>query len=64
MSNFKNSLPVIAGLIAIGIIIGMIVIGVVVFIVTFVAFFYYLAVKKPKVEPGEYKLDEAKSKNE
>ena len=30
----------------------------------FIALFYYLVAKKPKVEPGEYKLEEAKGKKE
>ena len=42
----------------------MIIIGIVVFMVMFVALFYYLAAKKPKVEPGEYKLEEAKGKED
>lgn len=64
---FVYFLDVILGLaffIGIGIIIGMIIIGIVVFVVMFVAFFYYLAAKKPKVEPGEYKLEEAKGKED
>ena len=46
------------------IIIGMIIIGILVFLVMFIALFYYLVAKKPKVEPGEYKLEESKGKED
>jgi hypothetical protein len=63
--GFVYFLEVIIGLaifIGIGLILGIIVIGIIVFIVMFIAFFYYFAVKKPRVEPGDYKLEEAKGK--
>ncbi len=62
---FVYFLDVILGLaifIGIGIIIGLVLLGFFVFIVMFIALFYYLSVKKPKVEPGEYKLEEVKGK--
>jgi hypothetical protein len=55
---------VIAIFIGLGIIIGMVLIGIIVFLLIFVALFYYLIAKKPKVEPGEYKLEEAKGKED
>jgi hypothetical protein len=62
---FVYFLDVILGLtifIGIGIIIGLVLLGFFVFIVMFIALFYYLAVKKSMVEPGEYKLEEVKGK--
>jgi len=67
LMGFVYFLDVILGLaifIGLGIIIGMIIIGIVVFVIMFAALFYYLAVKKPKIEPGEYKLEEAKGNEE
>ena len=61
--GFVYFLDVILGLaffIGLGIIIGLIIIGIMVFIVMFAALFYYLVAKKPKAEPGEYKLEEVK----
>ena len=65
--GFVYFLDIILGIaifIGLGIIIGMILIGIIVFLLMFGALFYYLVAKKPKVEPGEYKLEEAKGKED
>ena len=56
-----------ATVIVVGVVIAAIILFFVIFIfaiVVFFALFYYLAEKKPVIEPGEYKLDEEKGKNE
>ena len=63
--SFVYFIDVLFGLaifIGVGFIIGLILLGFIVFIVMFLALFYYLVIKKPKVEPGEYKLEDIKGK--
>ena len=50
-----------------GILAGFIILFIIIFVIALIAFFalfYYMAEKKPTVEPGNYKLGEEKGKNE
>ena len=51
-------------LIGLGIIIIMILIPIIFFVISFIALFYYMAAKKPKIEPGQYSLEQEKGKGE
>jgi len=65
--GFIYFLSIILGLaliIGLSIMIGMVLLAIVAFVVTFFAAFYYLVAKKPKTEPGTYKLEEVKGKRD
>ncbi len=56
-----------AAVLVVGAIIAAVIIAFVVFVIAVVLFFavfYYLAEKKPTIEPGEYRLEEGKGKHE
>lgn len=56
-----------AGILLVGMIFVVVILFAIIFIfaiIVFFALFYYLAEKKPVVEPSQYKLDEEKGKNE
>ena len=62
--NFLDIIARIAAILGIGFIIVVLLFFIVSFVVPFFALFYYLAAKKPKTEPGTYKLEEVKGKRD
>jgi len=66
--NFFDAIAQFALLIGINFMIAAIILFVLFFIVLgvifFIALFYFLAEKTPKIQPGEYKLEDEKGKNE
>ena len=51
-----------AFILGLAIIVGLVLLTIVVFVITFVAFLYYFIAKKPKIEPGDYRLEDVKDK--
>jgi len=65
--HFAGIIAWIALTLTVGVIIAAIIMFIIMAIFLFIVFFalfYYLAEKKPKIEPGEYKLEESKGKGE
>jgi len=65
VAGFIYFLDVILGiaiLIGLGVLFALIIIPIIVFLVSFIALFYYMAAKNPKIEPGNYTLGEVKGK--
>jgi len=66
--NFFEIIAQFAIILGIGFIFAAIILFVLFFfifgVILFVALFYYLAEKKPNIQPGDYKLEEEKGKNE
>ncbi|RLF61869.1 MAG: hypothetical protein DRN16_03040 [Thermoplasmata archaeon] len=65
--HFAGIIAWVALTLTVGVIIAAIIMFIIMaifFFIVFFALFYYLAEKKPKIEPGEYKLEESKGKGE